>query len=70
MQNITKFSISTNDTKLLPFLSIMTENIFHRDSCRIEVFGGFIGVEQAYISGTLFRDIPQTCACYLHYQPI
>lgn len=68
--NTLKLSISANDTKLLPFISIMTENVFHRDSCRIEVFGGFDNIEQAYVSGVLFRDIPQTCSCYLHYQPI
>lgn len=69
-ENISKLSISTNYTELLPLISIINQNIFHRNSCRIEVFGGFIGVEPAYISGTLFRDIPQTCSCYLHYQPI
>ena len=38
--------------------------------CRIEVFGGFEGVEQSYISGVLFRDIRSICSCYLHYQSI
>ena len=70
VQNISKLSVSTNYTKLLSFIPIINQNIFHRDSCRIEVFGGRDTLEQSYITGTLFRDIPQTCSCYLHYQPI
>ena len=43
-----------NISKLFSFISTVNQSIFHRDSCRIEVFGGFEGLEQIYISGTLF----------------
>jgi hypothetical protein len=68
---ISKFINSSNtfnDTQSVSLHSIITSYIHQQSDCNIEIYGGFYGVEQAYISGTLFRDIMQTCSCVTHYQ--
>jgi len=63
-------NVSSPSAELLRFVAQLNRSLFHDRNCRIEVFGGFEGVEQSYISGVLFRDIPSLCSCYLHYQPL
>jgi hypothetical protein len=47
--------------------SIITSYTPQQNNCSIEIFSAYHGVEQAYISGTLFRDVEQTCSCYTRY---
>jgi len=70
IERLRKLFITFNRKEPLLLRSVITHHIHQQSSCSIEIFGGFLGVEQAYISGTLFRDIAQTCSCYTHYQSI
>jgi hypothetical protein len=60
-----KTSITFDHTQSLH--SKITSYIHSQSDCSIEIYG-YEGAEQAYISGTLFKDIMPTCSCVTHYQ--